>query len=120
MPHPFPPPPPPLPAMVLLPPLGKIVFTTVSVNYLSGHPTQSEMKDSHNVDGKLSPCLKVFGQHQELFLRLQLDYFFLNYFVSESLLQMCMTKGKGGEKHKAELNNMRKENRLYKVEEARG
>jgi len=31
-----------------------------------------------------------------------------------------MTKGKGGEKQKAELNNMRKEKRLYKVEEARG
>lgn len=33
---------------------------------------------------------------------------------------MFMTKGKGGEKHKAELNNMRKKKKLHKVEEARG
>lgn len=33
---------------------------------------------------------------------------------------MFVTKVKGEEKHKAELNNMRKEKRLHEVEEVRG
>lgn len=63
------------PLILLPPPLGKTLFTTVSCT-----------TESRNADGKLSPCLKSFQQHQELMLGLQLDSFFFNFFVLENLL----------------------------------
>lgn len=73
-------------------------------------PSQTD-EDSHDADGKLNNLLKVFGDHEGTERAVLVFFFSLKY---------CCTKGKGGEKHKAELNNMRKEKRLCKVEEARG
>lgn len=92
--------------------LGKAIFTIVSVNFLGDHPTQSNRWRAVSVwMANWVPILKTLNNVRNYFwVYTWIIFPWITFFFFQKVCCRCAwKKGKGGEKHKAILNNMRKE-----------